>query len=169
MNPCALAYPPSELSFIPTGRAGISATLDKMVAIVRAYRKHPLIRQLAVELTQQLPSRAYTDEARALWEFVRNYIRYVRDIRDVETLQTPIRCLQNKSGDCDCQAMLLAALLEAIGHKARFAAMWFGPGRQKHVLTETLIGDRWIPLDTTLKKPFGWNPPGQVERMVRHV
>lgn len=169
MHPCASAYPTIELAFIPSGPAGIGATLDKMVELVRAYKKHPLIRQLAVELTQHLPSKAYTQEARELWQFVHTYIRYVKDIRGVETVQTPIRCLQNKSGDCDCHATLLAALLEAIGHKTRFVAMWFGPALQQHVLAETLIGDRWIPLETTVDRPFGWIPPGQVKRMVRHV
>lgn len=165
---------PTDLAFIPTGPAGTRATLQRMAQIVRQYRRHPVIRQLAVEVRQaaKVPGKDYAGEVRALFEFVRSYITYVRDVRDVETLQTPIRCLQNRAGDCDCQAMLLASLLEAIGHPTRFRALRFGDDatRYRHVFAETLIGPRWIALDTTVPQPMGWRPPDEIDPpMIEHV
>lgn len=174
MRSCVAAFPPFELALIPSGPAGVRATLEQMARIVRQYRKHPLIRQLAVELVRDLPEltrgrKDFPAQVRALWQFVRSWIRYVRDIRNVETLHSPVRLLKNRAGDCDDQAILLASLLEAIGHGTRFVAMGFAPGRYSHVLAETWLGGRWVPLETTIERPFGWDPPDQLERMVVNV
>lgn len=164
--------PPTDLAFIPTGSAGIADTLDRMVRIVREYRRNPTIRQLAVEVRQaaRVPAKDWLGEVRALHRFVRSYITYVRDVRNVETLQTPLRTLENRAGDCDDQSMLLASLLEALGHPTRFVAMGFGgPQQYSHVLAETLVGTRWVPAETTLDRPVGWSPPNQRARMERFV
>jgi transglutaminase-like putative cysteine protease len=168
----SFSSPPTELAFIPTGSAGIADTLNRMVKLVREYRRNPTVRQLAVEIRQaaRVPSKDWLGEVRALHRFVRSYITYVRDVRDVETLQTPLHTLQNRAGDCDDQSLLLASLLEAIGHPTKFVAMGFStPEQFSHVLTETLIGTRWIPAETTLDRPVGWSPPGQRARMERFV
>lgn len=167
MVQCA-GYPPTDLAFIATGPAGVRDTLRRMAKIVRQYRRHPTIRQLAVEVRQaaQVPGKDFRGEAVAMHRFVRAFVTYVRDVHDVETLQTPLVTLTNRAGDCDDQAILLSSLLEAIGHKTRFVAMGFArPGEFSHVLAETLIGTRWVPLETTVDRPFGWEPPGQVDRM----
>ena len=168
-----VGVPPTDLAFIPTGPAGIGATLERMAAIVREYRRNPLIRQLAVEIRQamKVPGKDYLGEVKAVHRFVRDVITYVRDVRNVETLQTPVRTLANRAGDCDDQAMLLASLLEALGHRTRFVAMGFSaPDQYTHVLAETLYGgERWVPVETTLERPVGWNPPAQVARMIRNV
>lgn len=169
MAQCVAGYPPSELSLIPSGVAGVRATLAHMVRLAREYRRHPTIRQLAVELTGNQASRDRPGNVRALWLFVRAFIKFMPDVRNVETLHTPIRLLKNRAGDCDDQALLLAALLESIGQGTRFVAMGFEAGRFSHVLTETWLGGQWVPLETTVERSFGWNPPGQVERMVLHV
>ncbi len=103
-----------------------------------------------------------------LHRFVRDRIRYVRDVRGVETLHTPLALLQLGQGDCDDKATLLACLLESIGHKTRFAAVGFEPGRLSHVLTEARIGARWCPMETTEPVDMGWYPPGVKSRMVIH-
>lgn len=172
MVQCLGAAPPTDLAFIPTGAAGIRDTLARMARIVREYRRNPTIRQLAVEVRQaaRVPAKDWLGEVRALHRFVRSYITYVRDVRNVETLQTPLRTLENRAGDCDDQSMLLAALLEALGHPTQFVAMGFtGPDQYSHVLTETRVADRWIPVETTLDRPVGWTPPGQRARMVFQV
>ena len=93
-------------------------------------------------------------------------IQYVRDIRGVETLQTPLVTMKIRQGDCDDQSVLLAALLESIGHPTRFVAIkqnFFGP--YVHVYTETKIGPKWIPLETTEKMRAG-APMNYSTRMV---
>lgn len=172
MVQCVGAAPRQTLELIPTGPEGVRKTLERMASIVRDYRKHPVIRQLAVEIRQaaNVPSKDYLGEVKALHRFVREWIRYVKDVRDVETLQTPVRVLQNRAGDCDDQSMLLASLLESLGHPTRFVAMGFErPDHYQHVLAETLIGRNWVAAETTLERPVGWSPPRQVARLIKNV
>lgn len=158
------------LMSLPLGqRAATRDTLKVMRDIVRAYKTDPSVRQKATELTRYLEQKDWFGEVYALWDFVKNRVRYVRDIAGVETLQTPDVILQNLSGDCDDKAMLLAALLQAIDHPVRFVAVGFQPGSYSHVYPETLIGRAWMALETTEPVDIGWSPPGIVERYVMDI
>lgn len=154
---------------VPDGPEGTRFTLEVMRKFARDARTDPNIRQLAIQLTQGLPNEDFRAEANALFEFVRDRIRYVQDVNEVETVATPQITLELGAGDCDDKATLLAALLESIGHPARFAAIAFAPDNFEHVLVETRIGDRWIPMETTKNVPMGWYPDGVVSKMLRHV
>lgn len=100
-------------------------------------------------------------EVRALFDFVQNNIRYVRDVNGVETIQTPLKTLEYGAGDCDDKSTLLAAMLESLGHETRFHAMGFRPGNVEHVLLEVNIpGKGWVPLETTEPVKMGWIPRG---------
>lgn len=90
----------------------------------------------------------------------------MRDIRGVETLHTPEVLLKQQAGDCDDKSVLLAALLESIGHVTRFVAVGFLPGVYSHVLVEVLLGGEWVPLETTEPVEVGWYPANVRERMV---
>lgn len=101
----------------------------------------------------------YAGEARELFHFARDNIRYLQDVRDVETVQTPDVTLQFRTGDCDDKSLLLAALLESIGHPARFCAVAYAaPGEFEHVFVETKIGTVWIPCETVGQMEFGVAP-----------
>lgn len=164
---------PAELSYIPSGPEGTRETLRRMAALVREYRKNADLRELALELTRPLRSRDYVGEVREIHAFVSRTIRYTRDVTETETLQTPLRTIQSRAGDCDDHSILTATLLQSIGHHpVRFVAMGFAPSGDaySHVLTETRIGGaRWLPLETTLAKPFGWSPPHQTARMIETI
>ena len=153
---------------IPSGTAGTYATLNIMSKIVRRYKKSAPLRELALHVIQDLPGRKnFAGQAARLQNYVRNNIQYVKDINGVETIQTPDRTLQNRAGDCDDQAVLLATLLETIGHPTRFVAIKlksFGP--YVHVFTETKAGSRWLAAETTEDWPLGMQPPKFVKRMV---
>lgn len=127
------------------------------------------MRLAAVQLTRHLPQKDWLGEVNALFDFVQGHIRYIRDIRNVETLQTPEKTLQLKAGDCDDKSTLLAALLESIGHPARFHAVGFAPGKFSHVFVETLVGGKWMPLETTEPYDAGRAPSGAVMHMIRHL
>ncbi len=159
---------PSFLTEIGSGRAGTEDTLWVMRNLTLAGKTHPAVRDLAVRLTRLFPQKDFRAEVYALWRFVRDRIRYVRDIRGVETLQMPDVTLQIGQGDCDDKSVLLASLLESIGHPTRFKAMSFKPGKFSHVLIETRIGGSgpWVPLETTEPVPFGWEPPDALEGLV---
>lgn len=138
------------------------------------------VRNKAVELTQRLRQKDFEAEACALLVWVRDQIRYVRDIRTVETLHDPVTLLgfpghqvgdfrhlpAAMAGDCDDKATLLGALLESIGHEARFVAIAYQPGFFSHVWTQARVRARgpWIDLEPTEPLPCGSRvPPGVAE------
>lgn len=126
-------------------------------------KKQPVIRAKALSLTQDLPQKDKLGEIRALFDYVQNGIRYVRDITNVETLYYPEQVMYQESGDCDDKSVLLASLLESIGHPTRFVAVGFQPGHFSHVFVDTIVGNgKWLSLDTTEPQPMGWRPPGIV-------
>ena len=145
---------------VPSGVDGVRATLKLMSALVKGSKKSAIVRAKAVALTQGLKQKDRIGEIRALWGFVKNNIRYVRDIRNVETVHTPEQILRQEAGDCDDKALLLAAMLESIGHPSAFWAIGKEPGRFSHVLAMTRVGaKKWLPLETTEPVEFGWVPP----------
>lgn len=159
-----------RLYALPGGDAGIRQTLREMRSIVRAWRIDPGIRELALRLTARCPSGDWVCEVRSLHTWVQTNIRYVADVLEVETLQTPDLTLKEAAGDCDDQSMLLAALLQAIGHPARFVAVDLGDGRGlSHVFVETPIGAYWVAAETTEPWELGRKPPGIVRYMVQGV
>lgn len=160
--------PKQTLLAIPEGEAGIAATLRIMGALVKRGKLAPQIRQKALQLVAHLPQKDWAGQVKALHAFVRDSIRYVKDINGVETVHDPVTLLRIGQGDCDDKSTLLAALLESIGHPTRFMAVGFMPGRFSHVFTETKIGSRWVPLETTEPWEVGRAPPGIVTRKIHN-
>lgn len=159
----------ARLEGIPSGRAGVVATLDHMSAIIRAGRSSMPVRTLAIELTHRLPQKDYLAELQALFYFVRDRIRYIKDVAGLETLQTPDKTLELGAGDCDDKSILLASLLQSIGHESRLVAVGFMPGRFSHVYVEGKLGAKWIPMETTEPRPFGWYPQNAVEKIIKVI
>lgn len=141
-----------------------------MRQLVRRYKKSLPIRQLAFAIIDNVRGhKNFSAQVRAIHRWVQSNIQYVKDIRGVETLATPTKTLEFGKGDCDDQSVLLASLLESIGHPTRFVAIklkTFGP--YVHVFTETKIGPRWYPLETTELWPAGMGPPKYAARLVRN-
>lgn len=159
----------ATLQQIPNGAGGTKATLRIMSRMTRQFKKNLTIRELALSLVSDLPGhKNWTGQIKRLHAYVRDTIQYVRDIRGVETLATPTRTLQYGQGDCDDQAVLLASLLESIGHPTRFVAIKGNVlGPFVHVYTETKIGNKWYPVETTEKFQAG-RPMKFAGRMVEH-
>lgn len=166
-----LLNPPRRtfLGELPAGEPGTSATLKLMRRLVIQYKHAPQIRELALDLISQLRPKDWGGEIKAVFEFVRDQIRYSRDIRGMETLQIPPVTLDLSAGDCDDKSTLLAALLESIGHPTRFVAVGYtAPGAYSHVYVETKLGPRWVALDPTMPVAVGWSPRPPVARLVVH-
>lgn len=145
---------------IPNGDAGAIATVAAMRSLVREYRRHPTIRAAALSITFTTPERDQPAEVEALFAFVRDHVRYVRDVHEIETIATPTKTLETRMGDCDDQAALLAALLESIGYPTRFVvASYNGSRRYSHVYLQALAGRQWLDMDPTEDRALGWAPP----------
>lgn len=155
-----------QLQMIPDGTAGTRATLAKMGRLVKQYKTVPVIRELALKITRSLPNKSWSGEATAVQEWVRDNIRYVRDVAGVETLQSPVQTLRLRQGDCDDHATLTASLLATIGHPTRFVAIGFSKGHFAHVLTQTKVGTKWLPLETTENWAFGEIPKNVAQSIV---
>lgn len=157
-----------ELHGIPAGAEGTRATLRVMRALVREWKIHPRMRQLAKKIVQRCPSKNIRCEVTQIHAYVSNTIRFVRDVAGVETVQAPDVTLRDQCGDCDDQAVLVGALLNSIGHPVRFMAVGFRPGQFAHVYTETPIGPNWVAVETTENWPVGRKPRGLIH-MVQKV
>ena len=84
------------------------------------------VRNLATEITKDIPQGDYSSEMLALYYWVCQNIRYVRDPQGVEWVQSPRKTIEFRSGDCDDMATLIAAMLMALGNQAEFAVVAFG-------------------------------------------
>lgn len=158
------------LKGIPDGRQGTLAALKMMKKLARGGVHTPAVFELSRDIVKNLPPKAWLKEADALFQWVRDNIRYIKDPRNIETLHTPQKILEFGQGDCDDQSILLAALLEAAGHPARFVAVGFAPNTYSHVYVETKIGDKWIALDPTMEKwPIGRKAKGIMSRLKVNV
>ena len=157
---------PHALYGIAGGAAGVLQTLKLMSAITKQAKKNIEIREKAAQLSNGFLQKDWLSEIKKLHAFVRDEIRYIKDIRGVETIHTPEKILEQRYGDCDDKSILLASLLESIGHPTRFVAIGLSPGKYSHVYPETKIGDKWIPLETTEPVDIGWRPRNIVTRLV---
>ena len=153
---------------IPSGEAGVKATLVLMSKLTKQFKKDITIRELAVRLSSRLKQKDWRGEIANLFEFVKNEIRYIKDIANVETIHYPTQTLIVKSGDCDDKSLLLASLLESIGYKTRFVAVGFIPNSYSHVFVQVKINTGWLSLETTEPVKIGWTPPNIKSQMVVH-
>ena len=137
-----------------------------MQELARAGASSMVIRGLALELTtagfgtnRGLPQKDFAGEARRLFVFVRDKIRYVKDIDGVETLHPAEWVLRLGAGDCDDKSILLAALLLSIGHTPRFIAVAFQPDEYSHVWVQDYLNNGWIDMEPTEALAFGQSIP----------
>lgn len=151
---------PTRLVHISNGSAGMVETLKVMRQFARDAVRDPeqRIRDKARELLSGIPPRQWMAEIKSMHAYVRDSIRYMRDPVDLELVQTPEKTIELGVGDCDDKATLLAALLTASGHPSQFVAIGFGTNGFSHVLVETQVGTRWMPLETIIPVEAGWFP-----------
>lgn len=163
--------PPMQVAVhtIPGGDRGTKATLDKMREITIASlkdKKHgAFIRALAIRIASDCKTKEFKCEAKALFEWVRDNVKWIRDTRGFETLQYPYRTLSFGAGDCDDLSILLGALATSIGIPTKFRAIAANPMRKDqyshvYVIMDPMGQEKWIPADPTVKTAaFGWESP----------
>ena len=158
------------LGTLDAGAAGVHQTLGIMRRMVREFKTDLGIRNAATTAIYLTPERAELHEVTALYELVRDTVRYVRDVSDVETLMTPDKTLALRLGDCDDQTVLLATLLESVGYPTRFVAAGYQfPGELEHVYLQVFAGGAWVDLDPTEREYFGWAPPDPIAVFIERV
>jgi transglutaminase-like putative cysteine protease len=155
---------------LANGYSGVQQTLKMMRQLVNQCRTNIEIRQAATNTVFLTPEKDEYSEAEALFNFVRDRIRYVKDVHDVETLSTPMMTLAGRLGDCDDQTVLLASLLESVGYPTRFVIEGYTmPGQFDHVYMQALVFGQWISMDPTEQRYMGWSPPNPITQAVEVI
>lgn len=150
---------------------GTAQTIEVMRELAVAGSQHPGIRVAVERVTRGLPSKDYEAELRALFELVRQHVRYNLDPRSLELVQHPAYTMfVNGLGDCDDSSALIAALALAAGHGAAFRTIRTDPRRPdefSHVYPvigyRDRDGEHWFAADVTHPRPetatWGWEAP----------
>ena len=155
---------------LANGYSGVQQTLRMMRQLVNQGKTNTQIRQAATNTVFLTPEKDEYSEAEALFNYVRDSIRYVKDVNDIETLSTPMMTLEGRIGDCDDQTVLLASLLESIGYPTRFVIEGYTtPGEYEHVYMQALEFGQFISMDPTEQKYMGWSPPNPVSQAVEVI
>lgn len=156
----------ATLTAIPSGVAGTKVTLATMKRLANQAKTQWPIRHLALCLVRHFRPKDYRAEAQAIFHYVRDAVRYVRDVDGVETIASPMQTIKTGQGDCDDKVTLLAALLLSIGHPVRFVAIGYLPGQYDHVFLETLVDNQWQAMESTEPWEFGERHKPPASRLV---
>lgn len=146
-------------------RASANMPIEQRIATIQEmiYKgvKNPRMIKLARQITRNCPERDQMCEARAIYNFTKQHVRYTGDIgpvlhpdgrvEGIDLYPTGERTLEFGGEDCDGQAILNATLLANNGHegilrvvKERGADDW------QHIYVGSKIRNRFVALDTTL-------------------
>lgn len=148
----AAKYPGQSYSVpLLEGDAGTEQTIAAIREQVDQGLRDPFIRQTAGWIVARV--RSYNDlgEVRALYDWVRRNIRFVKDPVGKETISSARWILSHRFGDCDeINAILLPALLGVVGYRTRLVTIAGNPNAPEqftHVYAEVFVRGRWIPVD----------------------
>lgn len=130
-------------------------------------KREPRIHQIASDVITQkqngnwkIQERDWDKEVDALFNYVREHVRYTSDTFGVETFQKAGRTLQLKKGDCDDLSILLGSLLQSIGYPVILRVVGLGGNYYQHVYVVAGIPPNnpkvWKPLDASRPEGPGW-------------
>lgn len=114
-------------------------TIGAMRSLAHGAKKDLGIVRLTREIVRDLQPGDYNGEILAIYNWVCQHVRYVRDIHDVELVISPQKVLALGGGDCDDLATLLAAMLMCIGNECRFMVVGFEDKNPSHVFCQVAI------------------------------
>lgn len=140
---------------------GAPQTVAVMRRAIVDSRESGVVRRLVEQLCAGVASKDYLSEYLAIYHCVLGRCRYMRDPRTVELVRAPYIVAEEilsgrvPSLDCDDEASLIGACIEAVGGVARivtvaFRDMFYDGRRQySHVFVEALEPKtrQWIVLD----------------------
>lgn len=153
------------------GDAGVHQTVRRMRALVESAKVLPETRAVILNALHGIREKDSLGEVTALYEWVRDHVRFVRDPVGVEYVQTPAYLLRQiaregaAAGDCDDASVLFAALAETAGYATKFRVQAPSGDTFKHVLVDVRIGGKWVSFDPSQRSHGpGWRPTVLVER-----
>ena len=118
-----------------------------------------------------VPEKGWDKEVEALFNAYRDprseiAVRYVRDPITKDTFVGAKRTLASGGADCDDSAVALGALFMSVGYSLKFRVIQ-GKDAPTWSHIYILVGvppgggkvERWVPLDPTMDRAAGWEPP----------
>lgn len=174
--------PQTKESKLSNGVNGNYQTVDIMKDLARTRSIHPLIRRLAMNIIEdaRIPSHNYLDECKAIGEYAKNHIRYIKDPQGTEQLTDPLTMVdmlkENRAmGDCDDISLFIATLLLAVGHQPYFVILRYykttGPFNHIYVCVyDKNLGqkEQRFVLDGIVKhKPLGYEINGKAKEEIK--
>lgn len=162
----------STLKAIQVKSEELDDRIGHMELLIEEAKTEPTIRRIAASVLKKKKSdgswevgeRDWKGEVVALFDYVRENVRYTLDIAEVELFQRPERTLELGIGDCDDETMLLAALLRNVGYPVALKAIGLrGNDYYQHVYL--IVGippenpSTWMALDPSRPEEPGWELP----------
>lgn len=129
-------------------------TLRLMQRECDTWAHRPFTVMLAREICKRYGANDPSSESAAVWAWVRENVAYRLDPVGAEWVQDPFETLViSRAGDCDDMAAAAGALLQAIGHPCRMAAVkWEGYADFSHaVCIDKLTGAVVDPVSSTFQ------------------
>lgn len=173
---------PRTEEYIGTGDQAIENTVAKMKSIINDSSKNPYIREWAKNVVGRVTVNDKKGEASAIFNFVRDNVRYTKDPYGYEYIQTPPAILEDirlfgegkgerPAGDCDDMTVLSLSLLKSIGFQVAIKVVSFRQdGQYGHVYGLVQIGHLWIPFDCVRTNSYlGWESSGHTRVMETQV
>jgi hypothetical protein len=171
------AVPQSE-EYIGTGDQAIFNTVTKMKDIISQSSKNIYVREWAKKIVARVTVNDRKSEAQAVFNFVRDNVRYTRDPLGFEYIQTPPAVLEDirlyqagkgdrPAGDCDDMTLLSLSLLKSIGFSVAIKVVSFNNAKKfSHVYGLVQIGSEWVTVDCVRPdKDLGWESQGHTRIM----
>lgn len=137
------------------GNAAVFFTVSKANTLVELASQNPDFVLFAKQLVWNIRENDKRAEADAIYAWVKSNVRYVNDPTSTEMLVNPITAIKlfrdgyPLSGDCDCSATIMAALMQAVGIPTRFKIVKLQPDAKhySHIYIEAKINNQWITYD----------------------
>lgn len=150
---------------VPAGN--IDETMSLIISEIREGMRLPEIRGIVGDVLGKktggkwsVAERDWHGEVKALYDYVREHVRYTRDTYRLELLQRPDRTLELRIGDCDDLTILLASLYMSIGYAVNLRIIGLGGNTYQHIYL--IVGlppenpTEWIPVDPSREEGPGW-------------
>lgn len=161
-------------------------TIDERLAgVARQMMKSirdPRVRQLAVSIVSKrsrrpdphtgdggwaVAERDYWGEVKAIFNWMRANVRYIRDMSTIDTFATAMRTIEAHGGDCDDYTIALGALLMSVGYSVRMKTIQTKDSDDwNHIYLQVGLPPgkptKWKTLDASVAQPAGWEAPSSI-------
>lgn len=151
-----------EMEMVVVESMTLDDRIDHLIGEIEDGLQDAFIQKLTAKILREydVPARDWMGEARAVFEWVRDNIRYTRDPEGFELFRKPRRTVQLGIADCDDMSILIGSLLSTIGHVILLRVIGVTSKSPEHIYVVDLLPPddptQAIALDATRSEPMGW-------------